>query len=861
MRYAVTVLLLFLLAFSVQAQETTIAISISQLDEGIYTEVIEQFEAQNPDVDVRIITNPFDLIGEEPENYEEALNDQLAAVREADVIPITPDILTPEATRAGYFLDLTPLINIDATLNEADFYDVMWRSYQWDGGIWALPFDGDVSVLLYDPVAFDDAGLLYPQETWGLIELENALRDLAVYDDNGDVEETAAFDATDNAAIYAVMINLIGQNLVDDTFFPAVPRFDSFLLEDYMEIWAEVLRDELVTTQGNFDAPVLLAPSFVAGVNQIADGLEVVSLPQGRSNVEVNGYAVSAGTRNPEAAYELAKFLTFSQDLTQELATIPARRSFAESLDNGYFVQFDPFVADIIRRSLENGFSVADRLFTSDVGEAVTRMVLRGIDARTALDEVEQEALERLTYASDLFGTQDLTVQGEQEIVLAPGEIALRFGYSSIIAPLATQEDWDRLIEDFVAFDPEVGFVTFDVRQEFLTVDLAAIAEAYDCFYLPNNEVQGADLSQLLSLDPLLSTDPNFNRDDYVGNIFTQVQRNNQTWAIPLVVQPEVMFYNTEVFDQYGVPYPPAGWSVPEFEDALFNLKITNDDPTPFVPQSLGGTFMQVLIASYGGLAVDYRSNPPILQFDDPAVVDAAREVLDLAKEGYIRYNGLTQNLGFDIFGGISSDPIALYNRLLNPIGDLPFLSRGNEATDRLITFPQGSQLNAVSYDIGTVYISAFTQHADACYRFIQEIQATPALFNEMPARRSIINSPQLTDVQSLDAVEFYRALDQLMQQPSTVLIPTPLGTGLESADVFLATLWLNRAFDRYVFDDADLELELQDAQRFASEFIACSDAIPPVNPAEEEFGQYVEEVLACATDVDPTFNDLLGFE
>jgi hypothetical protein len=160
---------------------------------------------------------------------------------------------------------------------------------------------------------------------------------------------------------------------------------------------------------------------------------------------------------------------------------------------------------------------------------------------------------------------------------------------------------------------------------------------------------------------------------------------------------------------------------------------------------------------------------------------------------------------------------------------------------------------------MGTAYISANTLHTEGCYRFLRALSDTPDLFDEMPARRSHINSPVVFDNQGEDAVQFYQALDSLLSQPTTTAIPTPLGLSIESADVFLATLWMNRAFDRYVFEDADLELEMQDAQRYATEFLACSDAIPLVNPDDEEFDQYAEDVLACATDVDPTFNELIG--
>lgn len=851
------VLALVLLSVVATAQEgVAIALSIPAADEDLYSDLAAQFEAANPSIQVRLVTNPFDVGNDEPADINAALDEILGEVQTADVLLIDQQTVTAESVIAGYFLDLTPLIQIDPEIDSLDFYDAFWQSYQWDGGMWALPVSGDVTMLLYDPVKFDNAGVFYPNASWNLRDLDEAIRALTEYDENDNVTRSAVLDFTENQGIYAIFVNLLGEGVYDFFAAQSTPYFENPLLEDLLTIWAEVTRDGLLgTNPGDFEEPMILGPSFLANVPQVSEGLEVISVPGGRPNVTANGFAVSAGSRNPEAAYELAKFLTLNRDLAESLGDIPARRSLAAEVG---FDQFEPDVAAAVETSLENALPIAEMRFTAALEETVQLMVLQDLDARTALEQIEAEVIADLQVAADRALTDDVTVQLPQEIVLAPGEIALNFGYSSIVSPLPSQQQWEDFIEEFVAFDPEVGAVSFDVRQEFVELDLASITEVYDCFYLPDNQVPGADLTLLLNYDPLLANDFSFDQTDYVGNVFTQVQREDQTWALPLVLQPEVMFYNADLFALSGLPLPSGTWTVTEFEDAMRNLKVRESDPAPFVPQNIFGTYIQVLLASYGGLPIDYRTTPPTIQFNDPNVVQAAEEVLNLAKDGFIKYDGLTNF--FPAFFAQSNNEVAILNRLLNPIGDfLPGNASESEA-NRLITFPQGAQLNAVSYDLGTVYISASTQYAEACYRFISEVaRNVPTLFNEMPARRSQINDPVLADEQGFDAVAFYTALDQLMQQPTTVLIPTPLNAILESATTFLTTLWLNRAFDNYVFDDADLELELQQAQTFAQEFLACADELPEIDPSADNFDEVAEQILDCATGVDPTFEELLG--
>ena len=86
-------------------------------------------------------------------------------------------------------------------------------------------------------------------------------------------------------------------------------------------------------------------------------------------------------------------------------------------------------------------------------------------------------------------------------------------------------------------------------------------------------------------------------------------------------------------------------------------------DPAPFVATNTNGTHLLILMAAYGGLPLDYRTNPPTINFTTPANVDAIRQVLDLAKAGYIKYDAL----GSIDFGGNRLDRSApIYSDTLN---------------------------------------------------------------------------------------------------------------------------------------------------------------------------------------------------
>ena len=180
--------------------------------------------------------------------------------------------------------------------------------------------------------------------------------------------------------------------------------------------------------------------------------------------------------------------------------------------------------------------------------------------------------------------------------------------------------------------------------------------------------------------------------------------------------------------------------------------------------------------------------------------------------------------------------------------------SEANNSTYQLVTFPQGVKYSAVAYDIGGAYITADTLYPDACYNFIRSLSERATLFNSMPARRSVINSDILAQVQGGSAVAFFSELDNLLQQPNVVEFPTAQTADFSQIGDLLSILWLFRAMDDYVLEDADLLAELQDAQQFTIDYQACVAEIPAFNAQDDRNIQdFFVPYAQCAVDVDET--------
>ncbi|MBZ0283338.1 MAG: extracellular solute-binding protein [Anaerolineae bacterium] len=854
------------------AQDNSIILTLAippYLSDAFTDEVFAEFEAENPGVKV-VLAESGDEAYYTPAiyNIEEHLTGAEKYVATADVLYVNSYNFSVEATRAGLFLDLAPLASVDSTLNEDDFIPSVWQSFQWDGGIWALPVSASVQVLAYKPARFDEAGLAYPSESWTFEDFANAVRALSQTDSSGEVTLPGFFSFSDNKLLYRAFI---GQALYDNSTIPNAPLLNQAAVEDFIAIWSELDNEGVMGRNLDFsgfdynELPMRIDQSYVLSnpTSSPEDQWAVSLLPGGVAGLAIESFAVSGGTQYPEQSYALAKFLTGNVDIVNRFfSDSPARQSLigAESdNDLGAFRNLTPEQESFIQDAIANAVPISELRFYDYVGQAIDRVVNEDVDPQAALQEVETAAVENLQTAADRRGVTAVYVSTPVPTpVLSGDEVAINFGYTAFISPIPNREAWDTVINDFVANDPQVGQVVFDSGFGSTLTDLS---ERYDCYYLPYNAVQSEDdLSPILSLDPFTSADATFDPNDLVGGALAQVQRNNQLWALPIVIQPQVLRYNSALFEETGVPLPEDGWSIDEFNDALRQLKLDPDDAEPFAPNDSGGTHLFILMAAYGGIPLDYRTEPITANFTDTATVDAIRQVLDLAKDGYIKYTELGNFSG----GGGSFGDTAIYGQVLSLLSFYNTVPSGEGENPFLMTtYPTGNQFTGAAYDIGTAYISANSPAPEACYRWLSTIAQRPDLFNAMPARRSMLAGAELETAQGEDLTGLYQQYDALLSDPNTITLPSTFG-GANSPGNYIIQLWLYRVFDSYVLKDGDLEVELAQAEQYVTEYQECSASIPPntlgADATQREQINYFRQFTDCAVSIDASLESLFNF-
>jgi ABC-type glycerol-3-phosphate transport system substrate-binding protein len=159
----------------------------------------------------------------------------------------------------------------------------------------------------------------------------------------------------------------------------------------------------------------------------------------------------------------------------------------------------------------------------------------------------------------------------------------------------------------------------------------------------PINDLSGVDtlmvyggLAPLLqeqesitSLDGFIQRDESFDLADMHPGAAAYLQDEGQTWAVPAGITVNAIFYNKDLFDQYGVPYPEDGWTWDGFFEKALLLTNPSDGVYGYASLGeangplLGGFDALEFIYQHGGTIVDDLNDPTDVRFDDPLTIEA----------------------------------------------------------------------------------------------------------------------------------------------------------------------------------------------------------------------------------------------
>jgi multiple sugar transport system substrate-binding protein len=141
--------------------KTVLRVGTGDSGEGLtpHLRIIEQFEAENPDIQVQL-----EPVGSG--DYYARILTQIAAGDPPDILQIGDDAV-PQFVRSGAFVDLAPFIgSSEYPLDTGIYLPGMLEPGQWEGTQYLLPKDFSPLAVYYNKRLFDQFDVPYPTADW-----------------------------------------------------------------------------------------------------------------------------------------------------------------------------------------------------------------------------------------------------------------------------------------------------------------------------------------------------------------------------------------------------------------------------------------------------------------------------------------------------------------------------------------------------------------------------------------------------------------------------------------------------------------------------------------------------------------------
>ena len=821
--------------FTVTSQELTLTITMpSYIANSLDDDIFADFEADNPGVRVAV------RVSEVPSGVQPGLisaGSHLDALEiyaaSGDVVYVSSNDLSPVSTASGYFLNLDPLLALQDSTFEAQFYPNMWSAFQWGGSLWALPVAASVNALAYDVDLFAERGLPVPSGDWTAEQFTQLLRDLQ--DD-----EVPALNVFDRAQLLRA---LAGVTLYDPDVLP--PEFTDPQTIDALRVWGQLRADGL--TDGfrrDAFAPLLLGP--INQANSLSNNAQAFSLLPGNiAGLQVDGFAISGGTANPELAFELLTYLSTLPELAQAMnADMSARNDISDG-DNGpqpYVNAGLPIDREmLLTEFLPNALSPSELQFGPYLGAFLEQTPVDSISA-DLLNIVESQIANDLALAEARQDDTIFVMAPTPAPTPEPGLVSLRFGLTFVSTGesdsfdiFVNRAEWNDAADAFVADEPTIDRVDLMFGEWY---DILSAPEfEFDCFYLPYHELIYPFAGVVLNLDPLIDSDNAFNEDNIVPTVLDTMRINGSLWSYPLHLYPSAFYYDPIQFNELGIAEPSTDWTINDFEAILSD----NDDPSLSLDGANALSYIEMLVTAYGGTFFDYSTNPPTVRFTEAESISALQRVLALLDSGDMYIDNVFENLPLLLVRGEAANVGYNLARL--------------EGYEWLLP-PRSDEATPLSYNIGVGYISTDTLYPEACYRWLSMIGQNPTLFAGLPAFESVIDTPEMEATRSREELAFLEVFYDALLADNTVVLPYAVNLGgSQSIEQTTIRIWLSAAMTNVIEDDRDLQTELENAARFINAYYACVSLIPPLTSSDQaEFVAYAEDHTDCIVQADPEF-------
>ncbi len=139
--------------------------------------------------------------------------------------------------------------------------------------------------------------------------------------------------------------------------------------------------------------------------------------------------------------------------------------------------------------------------------------------------------------------------------------------------------DYQPLADAFHKQNPNITVIV--IPHQAVSLNLEEYARQADVVYLDGSNP--AMLPGFLSLQPLLDATLDFKPDDFWPGSLTACENDQGIpYGLPMVIEPEGIYYDPQLFDQASVAYPQPGWTWDQFEGTINQVGRATDGKTVY---------------------------------------------------------------------------------------------------------------------------------------------------------------------------------------------------------------------------------------------------------------------------------------
>lgn len=874
------------------AAGTTISFAVWDAERRTYETLAAAFHAEHPTITVVIVSLDELVQGAGQASGDDELTQLRRVVSGADTA--AQSTLSASAASSGLLLDMTALMNQDASFTRDDFYPGMLERGMAQQRQVMLPRARWVPLLAYNKDRFTTAGVPLPTASWTWRDLFQAAEQLAAHDRKG----YGFLDRSDGLS--ALIAQLMFQQ---STIFDAPPQQGTLTQPQQVQAltalkaWVEnrtLYRAKTADASATTEQQELLQagrvamfPAFLLETAAAQADAQSRTFRVGKVNYPaftgafapfnerlMDGYVISAGTQHPAESWAWIAFLSHQADAEQRTPDrIPARKSVATA------TQFWEGMDDDTRQAYQAVLEQPARPPTGAPDYTLLgallqaeQAVMQGTSPAEALQQADTQLASQLAQRP----TATPTPPTEAVVVATPAPQTASGAASFVFQPMGLGLDIGTIRTLARTFNEQHPNETVQIKSsDALTIpsSLAEMAQGSDCFAWWSIPKTAQDRAAVLDLQPFFAADASFPQTDYPSALLRPFVASGTIVGLPSTFSPRFLGYNKTLFQAAGVQPPGARWTPDAFLDAAKALTRGSGAQKQYgyVPLGSAASDLAFFIAQFGGHLWSGSGKDLRPTFSDPAVVKAIQWYLDLAA-----VHGVMPKTTFPYRPSDTLDESAM-PRIQQGRGAMWFdggfgamLSMpGQPATwavfppgtaDRTRTWEAGvaplpiGQAGFQPDDLGVqgFYIAAHTPHAQGCWSWLTFLAAQSDLGGGQFPARSTAAPTHTTDAAQQQLIDQYReALAQ--PRPSDAGQPTDAATP-DGVDMY----WFYQAINNAVEKRADLAAGLKKADELTQAHLQCvAETQKPATCAKQvdaSYQGYTTEDSPAESSASPTY-------